>query len=117
MRKNRIFLSLIIVSFFLYTSQLLSADEQSEEVNNLKSTVQIKLDKIKNSNFHELAKDEIKAVENYIETTNNLIKEQEYEKAYYMISIAIVYFNLIDAKKELNISEKELNEIKNKLDK
>lgn len=93
------------------------AEDQSAEVNSLKMTVEMKLEKLKTSSYQDIARDEIKAIESYLETTGTLVKEEEYEKAYYVISIAMVYFNLIEAKRDFKNSEKELLDIKSKVDK
>ena len=116
MKSIKIIVSMIFLIHIATGSDNLFSDEQSDEVNNLRNTVQMKLDKIKKSESHDYAKNEIQIIEKYMETANNFIKDDDYEKAYYIISTAIVYFNLIDAKKEFINSEKELNEIKNKME-
>ncbi len=108
--------SVLVVLFCFSQISICFADEQLEEVNNLKLTALNKLDKIKSATSIQIIANEIKAIQDLIENSNNLIKEGDYEKASYVISIAMVYFNLIEAKIDYNNSENEIKDIKNKMD-
>ncbi len=111
--KTAIFILLIFTVSL--SSRYLSAQDQVREVRNLTTIVEKKLGKIKNSDAVNYAQEEINIIEGYIKETKRLIKEEKYQRAYYVISIAISYFNLVSAKSSLNESKTELNKIKEKL--
>jgi hypothetical protein len=116
LKKNTIttFLIFLLLMVFQPLSNL-SAQEEVQEVKNLTTIVEKKLSKVKQSDVVNYAQEEINIIEGYVKETKRLIKEEKYQRAYYVISIAVSYFSLINAKSSLNESKAALNRIKEKL--
>ncbi len=115
---KKIIIAAILISFMFPPfpcSNHLRAQDQVQEVRNLTAVVEKKLEKVKNSDAMNYAQEEMNIIDGYIKETKRLIKEENYQRAYYVISIAMTYFNLINAKTTLNNSKRELKRIKEKL--
>jgi hypothetical protein len=115
--KKRIGTVILLFSFLtiVQSENYLSAQGEVREVKNLTAIVENKLQKVKSSGAVNFAQEEINIIEGYIKETKRLIKEKEFQKAYYVISIAVSYFNLISAKSSLNEAKEALNRTREKL--
>ncbi len=111
----RILNILIIAIIILCNIGRVIASDQLVEVKSLQNIVKIKLNKIKKSVKAADIKDEIGVIENYLKDTEKLVKDEEFEKAYYIISLAISYFNVIEAKIEMNSAEIEFQKLRTEL--
>ncbi len=115
---KKIIITSIIISFIispLPSKDHLMAQDEVQEVINLTAVVEKRLEKVKNSDATTYAQEEINIIDGYIKETRRLIKAENFKRAYYVISIAMAYFNQISAKTTLNNSKRELKKIKEEL--
>lgn len=115
--KKKISIAFIIYIFLIFFQPLnyLKAQEEVKEIKNLITIVEMRIEKVKNSDAENFALEEINIIEDYIKETKRLVSEEKYKKAYYVVSIAISYFNLIRAKSFLNESKEKLKRVKENL--
>ncbi|OHD63219.1 MAG: hypothetical protein A2176_11660 [Spirochaetes bacterium RBG_13_51_14] len=83
-----------------------------EDVSQIVVETQNKLNGVKNSASAELVKYEISKIEEYIARSQKLLADGETDQAFQTISIAQLYFTMIDARIELQKALIELDNTK-----
>lgn len=107
--KN-IALIIILLSSITAISELNARSK--DDVNAIISEVETQIEEYPGE-IDKYASEDIDIIKKHITNSKSLIKSNKVEEAYHEISIAKTYFLLIDSKKELYNSVKELEELKN----
>ncbi len=87
-----------------------------DDVNSIISEVEAQLEAYPGE-IDKYASEDIPIIKKHINNSKDLVKSNKIEEAYQEIMIAKTYFLLIDSKKELYNSEKELEGFKNENEK
>ncbi|MCP4137243.1 MAG: hypothetical protein GY754_40110 [bacterium] len=107
---------LLVLLFFLQiipgSLPVRAADHSSMEIRNLLLVVNNKLKKLKEGAAPTYAGKEMSKIEDFVKSAKMFLDDDELDQAYYQISIANVYFKIVEAKKELSNAEKELEKTK-----
>ena len=103
----------LLTAFFIPFSSSLNAQNQSEEVKNLITIAERKLQALEQDS--SAGESEVEKIKIYIREASEDLSRGDEELAYYKISIGLAYFRKIDARKELKAAENELKETRESL--
>ena len=112
-----------IISILILTGSLFAisiqgkAEEQTEDVVNLMSTVERKIKTLEKEKNGSSVNNEIETIKGYLNEAKDDLKKGDAELAYYKISLGMSYLKKIDAQKELLNAEKNSNNEKNNIQK
>ena len=105
-------LSLCLIFFFGLASITQLNARSKDDVNAIISEIETQLEAYPGE-IDKYASDDIIVIKKHIKNSKDLLKSNKVEESYQEILIAKTYFLLIDSKKELYNSEKELEGFKN----
>jgi hypothetical protein len=105
--KNIISAALVICSFA--SPIMIYADEQTEDVINLMTTVERKMKNLESYGGNPSLKSDMEALKGYMEEAKEDLKKGEAELAFYKVSLAMSYLKKIEARKELLTTEGMMN--------
>jgi hypothetical protein len=111
-RSVIVLLFILILAVISIFNPLYSSEHKKEEVNALINQATNQLSIIKNSERYSTASDEILKIENHLNLTQKLLADGKIDSAFYEISIGILYFQMIEARLELNNAIVEFDEAK-----
>ncbi len=111
---NSRILILLIILISVFSSPLLARGKP--EVEQLITEVRQMISDFP-GNVDMYASKEKEEIFRLIEASNKLLEENSVDEAYYQISIAKYYFNLINAQKELYNAKQEEMEVRKKIEK
>lgn len=89
-------------------------EHKKEEVDQLIKETESRLNTVKNTQDADLVKNEISNIEKHIAASRKLLSSREMDQAFNEISLAILYFAMIDARIDLRNATNELNDAKDK---
>jgi hypothetical protein len=116
MYKRLMILSTILMALVLLLWQPGYADQhKKEDVSSLITEVQSKLGAIKNGASAELVKSETSRIDESCAHSQRLLAEGKIDEAYNEISLANLYFQMMDARIDLQKAIIELDETKKNL--
>jgi hypothetical protein len=107
----------VVSVIFLLTTPGFADKHKKEEVAQFITETEAKLNSIKNNSSAELVKNEIVQIETHIAASRKFLNGRDIDLAFDEISMGALYFQMIDARIDLQKATDELNETKDKFSK
>ena len=109
MKNVLLVICLVVFSVAVAVPSVYADKRTAREVQQLIKDVETKLEKYKDSGADKLAGMELNKIENHLKSAKALLDNGDEDFSFYEIGKADAYFNLIDAKKDLEAAKKEFN--------